>query len=67
MKALDLVLQAKFAENMMEIIGVLVEAGYTGTVKNLTGDMCAMSREDEIALQEALEFRDMKELLMNSD
>lgn len=67
MNALELYLKAKFAENMLEIIGILLEAGCTDSVKKLTGDMCAMSREDEIALQEAFEFRVMREMLMNVD
>lgn len=57
MNALELFLKAKFAENMMEVIGTLLEAGCTDSVKKLTGDMCAMSRDDEITLREALEFR----------
>ena len=67
MNALELYLKAKFAENMLEIIGILLEAGCTDSVRNLTGDMCAMSREDEIALQEAFEFRVMREMIMNID
>lgn len=67
MNALELYLKAKFAENMMEVIGTLLAAGFTDSVKKLTDDMCAMSRDDEITLLEALEFRVMKELLMNID
>lgn len=67
MNALELFLKAKFAENMLEIIGTLLEAGCTDSVKKLTGDMCAMSRDDEITLQEAFEFRAMKEMIMNID
>ena len=67
MNALELFLKAKFAECMMEVIGTLLEAGCTDSVKKLTGDMCAMSRDDEITLQEAFEFRVMREMIMNSD
>ena len=67
MNALELFLKAKFAESMLEVIGTLLEAGCTDSVKKLTGDMCAMSRDDEIALREASEFRVMKETFMNSD
>lgn len=67
MNALELYLKAKFAENMLEIIGILLEAGCTDSVKKLTRDMCAMSRDDEIALQEAFEFRVMREMIMNID
>lgn len=67
MNALELYLKAKFAETMMEVIGTLLEAGLADSVRKLTGDMCAMSRDDEITLQEAFEFRAMKELLMNID
>lgn len=57
MNALELYLKAKFAESMMEVIGTLLEAGLADSVKKLTGDMCAMSRDDEITLLEASEFR----------
>lgn len=57
MNALELYLKAKFAENVLEIIGTLLEAGLADSVRNLTGDMCAMSRDDEITLLEASEFR----------
>lgn len=67
MNALELYLKAKFAENMMEVMGTLLEMGSTDSVKKMTGDMSFMSRDDEIALQEALEFRVMMEMIMNSD
>lgn len=67
MNALELYLKAKLAENMLEGIGTLLEAGRTNSVRKLTGDMCAMSRDDEIALQEAPELRAMREMLMDGD
>lgn len=45
MNALELFLKAKFAENMLEMMGS------TDSVRKLTGDMCATSRDDEIAPQ----------------
>lgn len=67
MNALELYLKAKFAEGVMEAIGTLSEAGLADSVKKLTGDMCVMGRDDEIALQEASVFRAMRETLMNGD
>lgn len=67
MNALELYLKAKFAENMMEAMGTLLEIGLTNSVREMIGDMCIMSRDDEIALQEAFEFRVMREMLMDID
>jgi hypothetical protein len=67
MNALELYLKAKFAENMMEVMGTLLEIGLTDSVRKMIGDMCIMSRDDEIALQEAFEFRVMREMIMNID
>lgn len=67
MNALELYLKAKFAENMLEVIGTLLEAGLADSVRKLTGDMCAMSRDDEITLQEAPEFRAMRGTFMGID
>lgn len=60
MNALELYLKAKFAENMM---ATLVEVGFTESLKKLVGDMCAMDRDVEIAIAEALEFQLMNELI----
>lgn len=57
MNALELYLKAKLAENMLEAIGTLLEAGRADSVRKLTDDMCIMSRDGEITLQEAVEFR----------
>lgn len=67
MNALELYLKAKLAENMLEGIGTLLEAGRADSVRKLTGDMCAMSRDGEIALQEAPELRAMRGMPMDGD
>lgn len=63
MNALELYLKAKFAENMMEMMAVLIEVGSTDSLKKLVGDMCVMDRDAEIAIAEAHEFQLMRELI----
>lgn len=67
MNALELYLKAKFAENMMVMIGNLIEAGAVNAVEKLTGDMCAMERVDKINIEKAHVFRIMKEMPEGSD
>lgn len=67
MNALELYLKAKLAEGMLEGIGTLLEAGRANSVRKLTGDMCAMGGDGEIALREASEFRAMGEAPANGD
>lgn len=67
MNALELFLKAKFAENMMEMIGILLEAGAVNSVEKLTGDMCALEREDKINIEKSHVFRIMKEMFEDGD
>lgn len=67
MNALELYLKAKFAENMMVMIGIMLDCGCANSVERLTGEMCALSKEDKESIYESFAVRTMKKMFTESD